>query len=53
MGSNHSMRVAALEQKTMKMPAIFNIICKGVTPTPEEQKQIDDAKKRGSLLSAV
>lgn len=43
-------RVSALEQKTMKMPKVFNIICKGATPTPEEQKQIDEAEKRGEFV---
>ncbi len=43
-------RVSALEQKTVKMPTIFNIICKGATPTPEEQEQIDDADRQGCLV---
>ena len=43
-------RVSALEQKTVEMPKVFNIICKGATPTPEEQEQIDEAEKRGEFV---
>jgi len=35
----------ALEKKTVNvLPDAFRIICKGNTPTPEEQSQIDDAE---------
>ncbi|BAN35018.1 hypothetical protein SCD_n01189 [Sulfuricella denitrificans skB26] len=47
--NNLSTRITALERKTAKTPKIFSIICKGATPTPEEQEQIDDAEKRGEF----
>ncbi len=50
MAYNLLSRIAVLERKTAKMPKVFGIICKGATPTLEEQEQIDDAKKRGEFV---
>ena len=50
MGNNLSTRITTLERKSAKMPSVFGIICKGATPTPEEQEQIDDAEKRGEFV---
>ncbi|MHB9101627.1 MAG: hypothetical protein ACYC2E_08960 [Sulfuricella sp.] len=50
MANNLSTRISALERKTAKMPKVFNIICKGATPTPEELKKIDEAEKRGEFV---
>lgn len=50
--------MAALEQRIGKleqwaMPSrrnVFHIICKGATPTAEEQAQIDEADGRGDFV---
>ena len=44
-------RVAALEQKTVKpIPLVTLIVCKGVTPTTEEQARIDEAERQGQFV---
>lgn len=49
MANNLTSRITALEQKTVKLvPEVFRIICKGATPTPEEQAQIEDARASGA-----
>lgn len=50
MANNLTSRITALEQKTGIPPKVFHIICKGATPTPEEQAQIDDAEARGMFV---
>ena len=51
MANNLTSRITALEQKTVKLiPEVFRIICKGATPTPEEQAQIDEADARGDFV---
>ena len=51
MANNLTSRITALEQKTVKLiPEVFSIICKGATPTPEEQAQIDEADARGGFV---
>ena len=51
MANNLATRITALEKKTVKvLPGVFRIICKGDTPTPEEQSQIDDAEERGEFV---
>lgn len=44
-------RLVVLEQKTMRVyQSFFRIICKGDTPTAEEQAQIDEAEVRGDFV---
>lgn len=50
MATNLTSRITALEQKTTKLPKAFRIICKGATPTPKEQAQIDEAEERGEFV---
>lgn len=51
MANNLISRITALEQKTVKLiPEVFRIICRGATPTPEEQVQIDEAEVRGMFV---
>lgn len=50
MANSLSTRISALERKTAKISKVFNVICKGATPTPEEQKKIDEAEKRGEFV---
>lgn len=53
MAHNLTGRIAALEQKSVKPPKVFRIICKGATPTPEEQAQIDNAREGGANLFII
>lgn len=53
MANNLTSRITALEQKTTKLPKVFHIICKGATPTQEEQSQIDDAEGRGEFVICI
>lgn len=50
MANNLTSRITALEQKTVKLHKAFRIICKGATPTQEEQAQIDEAEARGEFV---
>lgn len=51
MANNLTSRITALEQKAGKRnPEVFRIICKGATPTPKEQAQIDEAEERGEFV---
>lgn len=52
MANNLISRITALEQKIVKIipEAFFRIICRGATPTQEEQAQIDDAEARGMFV---
>lgn len=50
MAANLLTRITALEQKIVKLPKAFRIICKGATPTPDEQQQIDEAEARGEFV---
>jgi len=51
MANNLTSRVEALELKVKKSwPEVFRIICWGATPTPEEQRQIDDAEAQGMFV---
>jgi len=44
-------RITALELQTVKQTReVFSIICKGATPTFEEQAQIDEADARGDFV---
>ena len=43
-------RIVLLERKSAKLPAVFQIICKGAQPNSEEQAQIDEAEKRGMFV---
>lgn len=52
MANNLISRITALEQKTAKLipEVFFRIICRGATPTPEDQVQIDEAEERGEFV---
>lgn len=44
-------RIGKLEQRVMPFRLnVFRIICKGATPTAEEQAQIDEADGRGDFV---
>lgn len=44
-------RIGKLEQRVMPFRLnVFRIICKGATPTAEEQAQIDEADERGDFV---
>jgi len=43
-------RLTALEKREMKMPIVNRFICKGSTPTKDEQVKIDDASKLGLVI---
>lgn len=53
MGNNLTSRITALEQKEVKLPKAFRIICKGATPTPEEQAQIAEARASGANVFII
>lgn len=47
-------RIVALEKKTgTGCPKVVMIICKGATPTLEEQAQIDEARARGLFVVCI
>ena len=51
MANNLETRITALEQNAVYVARkVFRIVCKGATPTPEEQAQIDDAEKCGMFV---
>lgn len=51
MANNLLSRIAALERKTgIRFPEVFRIICRGATPTREEQAHIDEADARGMFV---
>ncbi|MGO8754895.1 MAG: hypothetical protein ACLQHK_06645 [Gallionellaceae bacterium] len=44
-------RITALEQKTMDVHRkAVRIVCKGDTPTADEQQQIDEAQAKGYFV---
>ena len=54
MAHNLESRITALEKKTVVgYPKVFRIICKGATPTPEEQAQIAEAEARGLFVVCI
>lgn len=50
MAANLLTRITALEQKTVKLPKVFRVICKGAEPTPEEWAQINEAEAQGYFV---
>jgi hypothetical protein len=51
MAKNLLSRIAAMERTTgIRFPEVFRIICRGATPTREEQAQIDEAEERGMYV---
>ena len=51
MANNLLSRIAVLERKAgIRFPEVFVIICRGATPTREEQAQIDEAEERGMYV---
>jgi hypothetical protein len=51
MANNLLSRITAMERKTgIRFPEVFRIICRGATPTREEQVQIDEAEERGMYV---
>ena len=54
MANNLESRITALEKKTgTGCPKVVMIICKGATPTPEEQAQIAEAEARGLFVVCI
>ena len=47
---NFEGRIAALENKHSKLPAVFHIMCKVEEPNNDEQAQIDEAERRGMFV---
>lgn len=44
-------RIAELEKKFVKaFPIVVRFVCKGATPTPEEQARIDEAERLGQFV---
>lgn len=51
MANNLETRIKVLEQNAVYVARkVFRIVCKGATPTPEEQAQIDEADARGDFV---
>lgn len=54
MANNLETRITALERNAVYVVRkVFRIVCKGATPTPEEQAQINDARADGANLFII
>lgn len=54
MANNLETRITVLEQKAVYVARkVFRIVCKGATPTPDEQAQIDEARTKGANLFII